>query len=208
MARRLSAFDGGDRSASRRYPWTDWTDGSAWEIRQGLDYDVATENMRVNLHMKADALAIKVRTRKIDDTDGEGLVFQFLDPEGEEMRTVMAQAQPEELNDAMEHLYMDALDIYNRARAEVTIPRKDGSVQKYAAVRFKQQIDKARAAGTLVTTVARIIRKPTLGFDHLEAAGRPDLMLENLVLDTDTSYHRFFTKSTVDTARARMAPLR
>ncbi len=177
-----------------------------WEIRRGADYDVATENMRVNLHMKADALTIKVRTRKINDEDGEGLVFQFLDPEGEEMRAVMAQAQPAEVSDAMEQLYADAIEIYDRAREEVLIPRKDGSMQKYAAVRFKQQIDKAHEDGTLTTTVARIVRKPTLGFGHLEAAGRPDLMLENLVLDTTRRYHRFFTKTTVDTARERMAP--
>lgn len=106
----------------------------------------------------------------------------------------------------MELLYGDAIEIYDRAREEVMIPRKDGSMQKYAAVRFKQQIDKAREDGTLVTTVARIIRKPTLGFGHLEAAGRPDLMLENLVLDASKPYHRFFTKTTVDTARERMAP--
>ena len=29
-------------------------DGSPWEIQRGEDYDVATENMRVNLHMRAD----------------------------------------------------------------------------------------------------------------------------------------------------------
>lgn len=43
-----------------------------------MDYDVATENMRVNLHMKVDSLFRKVRTRKFDDHRGEGLVFQFL----------------------------------------------------------------------------------------------------------------------------------
>lgn len=207
MARRLDAFPGEQRKGGpRRYPWSEWTDGSVWEIRQGADYDVATENMRVNLHMKADALAVKVRTRKVSDDDGEGLIFQFLDPEGEEMRNMMAEAQPAEVKDAMEQLYADAIEIYDRAREEVTIPRKDGSTQKYAAVRFKQQIDKAHEDGTLVTTVARIIRKPTLGFGHLDAAGRSDLMLENLVLDVAKPYHRFFTARTIETARERMAP--
>ena len=208
MAKRLDAFPGHERSGQRRYPWSEWTDGGVWEIRRGTDYDVATENMRVNLHMKADALVVKVRTQKVNDRNGEGLVFQFIDPDGEEMRKVMAQAQPTEVDHAMEQLYVDALEIYERAREEVTIPRKDGSTQKYAAVRFKQQIDKAREERTLVTTVARIIRKPTLGFGHLEAAGRPDLMLENLVLDTTKPYHRFFTARTIETARERMAPYR
>jgi hypothetical protein len=57
MAKRLDSFPDG---ASRRYPWTEWTDGGVWEIRRGEDYDAATENMRVNLHMKADALTMKV----------------------------------------------------------------------------------------------------------------------------------------------------
>ena len=33
--------------------------------------------MRVNLHMKADSLFRKVRTRKFGDDRGEGLVFSF-----------------------------------------------------------------------------------------------------------------------------------
>ena len=45
---------------------------------------------------------------------------------------------------ALEQLYEDALEIYERARAEVTIPRSDGTHQKYAAVRYKQQIGIAR----------------------------------------------------------------
>src|SRR3954454_15552216 len=176
MAKRLSSFPGDESNEQRRYPWSEWTDGAVWEIRRGDDYDVATENMRVNLHMKADALAIKVRTRKINDEHGEGLVFQFL-PVGEEMTNMMAHAQPAEVNNAMEQLYADAIEIYDRAREEVTIPRKDGSMQQYPAVRCKQQVEEAREDVPLVTTVAGRIRKPPLGFGHLEAAGRPDLML-------------------------------
>jgi len=38
-----------------------------------------------NLHMKAGTpLLIKVRTKKVRDDSGEGLIFQFLDPEREE----------------------------------------------------------------------------------------------------------------------------
>jgi hypothetical protein len=205
MAKRLDAFPEDQMPDRRRYPWAQWTDGSVWEIRRGEDYDAATENMRVNLHMRADALTIKVRTRKVRDENGEGLVFQFLDPEGEEMRRMLATAQPDEVNSAMEALYADAIEIYDRAREEVTIPRSDGTRQKYAAIRFKQQIEKAHEDGTLVTTAARIVRKPTLGFGHLDEAGRHDLMLENLILDTGKPYHRFFTQTTVETARARMA---
>ncbi|UJA20958.1 hypothetical protein HJD18_12545 [Thermoleophilia bacterium SCSIO 60948] len=105
---------------------------------------------------------------------------------------------------ALEQLYRDALEIYDRAREEVTIERKDGSTQKYAATRFKQQIDRGHADGLLVPAVAKIIRPPTLGFGHLEAARRPDLMLETLVLDETKPYHRLFSAPTLKLARVRM----
>lgn len=207
MAPRLDAFPEDDEARTpRRYPWDDWADGSAWEIRSGDDYDVKTENMRVNLHMRADQMGFKVRTKKVRDDAGEGLVFQFFDPEEKEMKTVIAQAETSgDVAAAMDQLYADAMDIYERAREEVTIPRSDGSRQKYAAVRYKQQIEKGREENALVPTVSRIIRKPTLGFAHLDAAGRSDLMLENLVLDPNKLYHRFFTQKTVETARERMS---
>jgi hypothetical protein len=208
MARRLSAFGENGGDAPRRYPWADWTDGQAWEITRGDDYDVATENMRVILHLRAGDMNRKVRTRKVRDERGESLVFQFLDPDGQEIRQMLATAQPQEVHAAMEELYEDAIEIYERARREVTIPRSDGTEQKYAAVRFKQAIDKAHDEGTLITTVARIVRKPTAGLAHLEAAGRYDLMLENLVIDEAKPYHRFFATETIETAQARMAQYR
>lgn len=106
---------------------------------------------------------------------------------------------------AIEALYADALEIYERARTEVTIERRDGSRQRYAATRYKQQIDKGYPEGLLVPVIARIIRRPTLGFGHLEAAGRPDLMLETLVLDAKRPYHGLFAPETVRIARARMS---
>lgn len=207
MAKRLDSFPVGSTRAPRRYPWNEWTDGGAWEIRRGEDYDAATENMRVNLHMKADALAMKVRTKKINHENGEGLIFQFFDPDGEETQSMLAAAQPEDVKSAMDALYADALDIYERARNEVVIPRSDGGQQKYAAVRYKKQIEQGRDEGSLVATISRIVRRQTIGFGHLRAAGRHDLMVENLVLDTSKPYHRFFSVKTIQTARERMARL-
>lgn len=117
----------------------------------------------------------------------------------------MPAGDPEHTRTVLEQLYHDALDIYERARAEVTIPRRDGSRQKYAAVRYKQQIERAYKNDELVPAIAQIIRRPTLGFGHLEDAGRPDLMLETLVLDTTKPYHYLFTPKTVQMARDRMA---
>src|SRR3954447_13556671 len=123
MAKRLESFPGDVPSGARRYPWAEWTDGSVWEIRRGEDYDAATENMRVNLHMKADALAKKVRTKKVRDEQGEGLVFQFFDPDQNETEKAMATATKTEIQVAMEQLYEDAMQIYEGARKEVTIER-------------------------------------------------------------------------------------
>jgi hypothetical protein len=205
MARKLDSFPGDGPSGQRRYPWGEWTDGSTWEIRRGEDYDVATENMRVNLHLKADAQLKKVRTKKVNDEDCEGLVFQFLDnDEMQEIKKMIATMPAHQADEAMEQLYADAIDIYERARREVMIPRSDGTEQKYAPVRYKRQIDKGWENGELVPTVARIVRKRTLGFGHLVNAGREDLLLETLILDDTKPYHRFFTEKTKELARERM----
>ena len=93
--------------------------------------------------------------------------------------------------------YEDAMEIYERARREVTIPRSDGRRQAYAAVRYKQQIEGVKDnKSMLVTVIANIIKKRTSGFDHLAETNRPDLMVENLVLDKTMPYHRFFTQNT------------
>ena len=115
----------------------------------------------------------------------------------------MTEDQDEHVADALQQLYEDAL-VYERARTEVTIERSDGTRQHYAPVRYKQEIDRGHADGTLIPTIARILRRPTLGFSHLEDAGRPDLMLETLVLDETKPYHRPFSAKTVELARTRM----
>jgi hypothetical protein len=200
MGRRLDAFPGEPSGAPRRYPWDEWTDGSTWEIRRGEDYDVATENMRVNLHMKADSTRCKVRTRKFEDDDqGEGLIFQFFD-----FQASIAAGLSDGQDDLIELLYRDAVDIYERARREVTIPRKDGSHQKYAANRYKKQIDTAYADHQLVSAIGRLVSRPTQGFGHLENAGRDDLMVEALVLDESKPYHQLFPAMTVRQAQERM----
>jgi len=84
----------------------------------------------------------------------------------------------EATREALELLYADATEIYERAREEVTIERADGTRQRYAAVRYKQQIDRGYACNELVPTLARIVRRRTTGFGHLEGARRPDLMVE------------------------------
>jgi hypothetical protein len=79
VARRIDSFD--DTTRGRRYPWLEWTeDGSIWEITKGEDYDVPTENMRVNLHERAKFQHQTVRTQIVRGPSGEGLRFQFVGP--------------------------------------------------------------------------------------------------------------------------------
>jgi hypothetical protein len=77
MARRVDGFQKQRSETPRRYPWPEWGDGSVWEIQQGVDYDIPTENMRVNLHERARRFAMVVRTEKVNVGTGEGLRFQF-----------------------------------------------------------------------------------------------------------------------------------
>jgi hypothetical protein len=82
MARRVERFEKDVQEGTpRRYPWEQWSDGSVWEIRQGEDYDVPTENMRINIHERAKQRVMKVRTEKFKDKQSEGLRFQFTAPE-------------------------------------------------------------------------------------------------------------------------------
>lgn len=75
MARRVDSLES---QSPRRYPWVEWTEeGTIWEIRQGEDYDVPTENMPVNLHDRARHQNQTVETRIVRGPDWEGLRFQF-----------------------------------------------------------------------------------------------------------------------------------
>jgi hypothetical protein len=92
MAKKLKRYDFDERGggAASKYDWASWTDGDPWEIRKGEDYDVDTENMRVNLHAKAKQKGLKVQTRIVPRADDpehgewEGLVFRFFAPPARE----------------------------------------------------------------------------------------------------------------------------
>ena len=136
---------------------------------------------------------------------GEGLIFQFFNLEQPDWPGAAVAERSDGTDVATELLYEDALNIYERARREVNIERKDGRRQKYAANRYKQQIDRGYAEHQLVAAIGRIVSRRTEGFGHLEAAERPDLMVETLVLDASKPYHPLFPATTVQIARERMA---
>lgn len=195
--------DGGwDLPSVRRYPWHEWTSGQTWQIRRGEDYDVSTENMRTNLHVRASQIGCKVRTKKLRDPRGEGLVFQFQRGEGTVPNTAPVASEDEK--SAIEALYNVCLNIYETARREVFIPRSDGTQQRYAANRFIKQIKDAYAAGDLIAAVSRVVARRTQGFGHLERAGRPDLMLETHLLDETQPYYPLIPSETIERSRERM----
>jgi hypothetical protein len=191
----------------RRYPWAEWEDGSVWEIRQGVDYDVSTENMRINLHMRADLALKSVETRKLRDEAGEGLVFQFTEsPESLRVRQAF-EYDREATKKALRALYSDARDAYQRAGQEVTIERKDGITQMFLASRYLEQLERGSAEDLLVPTIASMIRNRNRGsgFAHLSRAGRPDLMLEALIVDGSRPYSRLFTAKIREISRKRLS---
>lgn len=56
------------------YPWDTWTDGSAWRIRRGVDFEVSAESMAAQIRMRAGRDNVTVFARCPDDDTVE---FQF-----------------------------------------------------------------------------------------------------------------------------------
>lgn len=56
------------------YPWDEWTDGSAWRIRRGVDFETSTQSMRSVLTTYAGRNNLNVRTSVPDASTVE---FQF-----------------------------------------------------------------------------------------------------------------------------------
>ncbi len=105
---------------------------------------------------------------------------------------------------AVEALHADLADLYERTKSEVEIPAPGGGVRRYVASYFKRAIDDSRGTTGPVPVVARMVKSPTDGYDHLAAAKRPDLMVETLVVDTSKPYHRLFLPGTVAHAQANL----
>jgi hypothetical protein len=51
------------RPPGSKYPWAQWQDGQWWTIEAGKDFDATIKAMRDQLHVRAKATSVKVRTR-------------------------------------------------------------------------------------------------------------------------------------------------
>lgn len=64
MAKRISEPPVPQRPAQGLYPWHEWTDGSWWEIEQGVDFRCSIKAMQASLWGRAlarDPLRLEVR---------------------------------------------------------------------------------------------------------------------------------------------------
>ena len=199
MAKRLEDFSFIGQQA--RYDWSHWTDGSAWEIRQGEDYEIPTENMRVNLFMKAKQRGVKVRTRIVRDENGEGLRFQFYEPSGdasepEELATVQQQADTAERSDPSEDVSLE-----DRWHAEMVGIHAAAKEIDYNAARFIQMVNED---GGLVAAKKLISAdQPSDGFTKLWELGRLDIAVEARALKPE--YRDLFSRLELKRCRDRLA---
>jgi hypothetical protein len=75
MARRLESFPA---SATSRYPWDEWLDGSPWELVRGDDFTSRSTTLRANAQIQAKKRGGTVRTKAAQTTDGrEAVVIQY-----------------------------------------------------------------------------------------------------------------------------------
>jgi len=105
---------------------------------------------------------------------------------------------------AVEALYADLVALYEQTKSEVRIAAHGGGTRAYVASYFKRAIDQSRGASGPVPVVARMVKAPTEGFNHLAEAERPDLMVETLVVDAAKPYHHLFSATTVAQAQASL----
>lgn len=77
MAERISEFSEPRIGRPALYPWTDWTDGSAWRITRGEDFEISAKSMAVNLHRTAARRGLSVKAQ----IDGDSIQFRFSEPE-------------------------------------------------------------------------------------------------------------------------------
>jgi hypothetical protein len=199
MAKRLEDFSFTGQQA--RYDWSSWTDGSAWEIRQGEDYEIPTENMRVNLFMKAKQRGVKVRTRIVRDENGEGLRFQFYEPsvdanESDELAAVEHLANTAEGADTS-----DVVSLEDRWHAEMVDIYAAAKDIDYIASGFIQMVH--RDGGLTAARKPISADQPSDGFTRLWELGRLDISVEARALKPE--YRDLFSQLELKRCRDRLA---
>lgn len=73
MAERISQFSPRRIGRPALYPWDEWTDGSAWRITRGVDFDISPKSMSGILYGYATRQGSSVKVA----VDGDAVEFQF-----------------------------------------------------------------------------------------------------------------------------------
>jgi hypothetical protein len=82
MAEKLKSFDfkrsrGSGSGRDLLYPWSQWTDGSIWQLKQGRDFKPHPRIFAVYLYSRAKKHGKKVTVQ----VEGDTLTLQFYDKE-------------------------------------------------------------------------------------------------------------------------------
>lgn len=59
--------------APRKYPWDEWTDGSCWLLRAGVDYKLSTRDFQATAFKHAQRHGFSLKTRQVEG----GITLQF-----------------------------------------------------------------------------------------------------------------------------------
>ncbi|MGI8576296.1 MAG: hypothetical protein ACR2MA_13460 [Egibacteraceae bacterium] len=114
----------------------------------------------------------------------------------------LAHRDPQPDRTADKAALTDDLDELYRLTVEAKLSTPSGRV--YVPSRFKQAIDRARNGADPVQLVTRICRHASEGFDVLLAHDRPDLTVEQLVVDAARPYHDLFGAQTLELSSQRL----
>lgn len=74
MAKKLKDYD----FTETKYPWSEWLDGSIWELEHGSDFETKMETFRTQVYTSAKKRGLKARVA----TDGTKLILQAFEPNG------------------------------------------------------------------------------------------------------------------------------
>ena len=76
MATKLSTFEFSNKASGAKRDWSQWADGSIWQLKQGEDFEcgVITIASQARLHAKKNELGIKISASKKEGT----VTLQFI----------------------------------------------------------------------------------------------------------------------------------
>lgn len=64
MAKKVKELPPSAMGTGGLYPWDEWLDGSAWELRQGEDFSVSVSSMKSQATIRAKKRGLGLHTRE------------------------------------------------------------------------------------------------------------------------------------------------